>query len=89
MDQKHKAMHENQICSPGFSVSRVAQLLGVSEDEFSRLSHSGIRDLTDSYGVVYKHYIQFSPNNDNELMERLDLNRSKTIYFTPDQLYEY
>jgi hypothetical protein len=82
-------MHGNQTCSPGFSVSRVALLLGLSEDEFSRLSHSGIRDLTDSYGVVYKHYIQFSPNNDNELMERLDLNRSKTIYFTPDQLYEY
>lgn len=82
-------MHENQTCSPGFSVSKVALLLGLSEDEFSRLSHSGIRDLTDSYGVVYKHYIQFSPNNDNELMERLDLNRSKTIYFTPDQLYEY
>ncbi|MFA6059441.1 MAG: hypothetical protein WC756_14640 [Taibaiella sp.] len=79
-------MQENQIYIPGFSVNRLASLLGLSEDEFSRLSHSGIRDLTDSYGVVYKHYIQFSPNNDNELLERLDLNRSNTIYFTPDQL---
>lgn len=82
-------MQENQICNTGFSVNKVALLLGLSEDEFSGLSHSGIRNLTDSYGVIYKHYIQFSSNNDNELMERLNLNRSKTIYFTPDQLFEY
>lgn len=81
-------MRHNQIYSPGFSVSRLASLLGISEDEFSKLSHSGVRDLTDSYGVVYKYYIQFSPNNDNELLDRLNLNRSKTIYFTPDQLHD-
>ncbi|RYZ47341.1 MAG: hypothetical protein EOP49_21605 [Sphingobacteriales bacterium] len=79
-------MQENRIYSPGFSVSKLAYLLGISEDEFSTLSHSGIRDLTDSYGVVYKYYIQFSPNNDFDLLQRLDLNRSKTVYFTPDQL---
>jgi hypothetical protein len=67
----------------------MASLLGISEEEFSRLSHSGLRNLTDSYGVVYKYYIQFSPNNDKELLERLNLNRSKTIYFTPDQLADY
>lgn len=80
-------MHENQIYSPRFSVSKVASLLGITEHEFERLSHSGIRDLTDSYGVVYKYYIQFSPNNDCELLNRLNLNRSKTIYFTPDQIH--
>lgn len=81
-------MQENQIYRPRFSVSKLACLLGISEDEFSRLSHSGLRDLTDSYGVIYKHYIQFSPNNDYDLLERLNLNRSKTVYFTPDQLEE-
>jgi hypothetical protein len=81
-------MQENQIYSPRFSVSKLASLLGISEDEFSRLSHSGLRDLTDSYGVIYKHYIQFSPNNDYDLLERMNLNRSKTVYFTPDQLEE-
>ena len=82
-------MQENQICSPRFSVSKLASLLGISEDEFSQLSHSGIRDLTDSYGVIYKHYIQFSSNNDDHLLERLNLSRSKTVYFTPHQLYEH
>jgi hypothetical protein len=81
-------MHGNQIYSPVLSESKLASLLGISEDEFSTLSHSGVRDLTDSYGVVYKHYIQFSPNNDNELLERLNLNRSRTVYFTPDQLQD-
>lgn len=80
-------MHENQTCSPRFSVSKMASLLGLTEYEFEKLSHSGIRDLTDSYGVVYKHYIQFSPNNDTELLNRLNLNRSNTIYFTPEQVH--
>lgn len=73
---------------PRFTVSKMASLLGITEEEFSRLSHSGVRDITDSYGVVYKHYIQFSPNNDHGLLERLNLNRSKTVYFTPRQLEE-
>lgn len=79
-------MPANTIYNPRATERRMASLLGISEEEFSRLSHSGLRDLTDSYGVVYKHYIQFSPNNDQELLERLYLNRSRTIYFTPDQL---
>lgn len=79
-------MPANTIYHPRATERRMASLLGISEEEFSRLSHSGLRDLTDSYGVVYKHYIQFSPNNDQELLERLYLNRSRTIYFTPDQL---
>lgn len=79
-------MYANQNFSPRYPDSKMASLLGLSEEEFSRMSHSGLRDLTDSYGVVYKYYIQFSPNNDMELLERLNLNRSKTIYFTPDQL---
>lgn len=79
-------MHANFSYTPRYTERRMASLLGISEEEFSRLSHSGLRDLTDSYGVVYKYYIQFSPNNDKELLERLDLNRSQTVYFTPDQL---
>ncbi|WP_118951964.1 hypothetical protein [Taibaiella helva] len=79
-------MHANSSYTPRYTERRMASLLGISEEEFSRLSHSGLRDLTDSYGVVYKYYIQFSPNNDKELLERLDLNRSQTVYFTPDQL---
>ncbi|WP_118975092.1 hypothetical protein [Taibaiella koreensis] len=79
-------MHANSTYRPRFTERRMASLLGLSEEEFSRLSHSGLRDLTDSYGVVYKYYIQFSPNNDKELLERLNLNRSQTVYFTPDQL---
>ncbi len=82
-------MHANATYSPGFTERRMAALLGISEEEFSRLSHSGLRNLTDSYGVVYKYYIRFSPNNDTELLERLNLNRSQTIYFTPDQLTDY
>ena len=81
-------MYANQTYNPRFAESKMASLLGISEEEFSRLSHSGLRDLTDSYGVVYKYYIQFSPNNDLELLERLNLNRSKTIYFTPEQLQQ-
>jgi hypothetical protein len=79
-------MSGNQTFQPRFSISKMTSLLGVSEEEFKRLSHSGIRDLKDSYGVVYKHYIQFSPNNDRELLERMNLNRSNTVYFTPEQL---
>jgi len=79
-------MSIQQAYVPKYSMSKVTSLLGVSEDEFKTLSHSGIRDLKDSYGVVYKHYIQFSPNNDRELLERMNLNRSNTVYFTPEQL---
>ena len=82
-------MHANPTYSPGFTERKMASLLGISDEEFSRLSHSGLRNLTDSYGVVYKYYIQFSPNNDTELLERLNLNRSKTVYFTPDQITDY
>lgn len=81
-------MLSHKIYQPRFTDSKMASLLGISEEEFRRLSHSGIRDLTDSYGVVYKHYIQFSPNNDRTLLDRLNLNRSKTVYFTPGQLEE-
>lgn len=79
-------MYENQIKHPRFSMRTMATLLGISEEEFAKLSHTGVRDLKDSYGVIYKHYIQFSPNNDSDLLERLNLNRSNTVYFTPDQI---
>jgi len=82
-------MHNHQPHSSGATERRMAALLGISEEEFSSLSHSGLRDLTDSYGVVYKYYIQFSPNNDARLLERLNLGRSNTIYFTPEQLQPY
>ena len=79
-------MYENQTYRPRFSMRKMATLLGISEEEFAQLSHTGVRDLKDSYGVVYKHYIQFSPNNDLALLEKMNLNRSNTVYFTPDQV---
>jgi hypothetical protein len=82
-------MHANHTQSPPLTEHRMASLLGISEEELSRLNHSGLCKLKDSYGVVYKYYIQFSTNNDSELLQRLDLGRSQTVYFTPDQLLEY
>jgi len=79
-------MQENQIVRPRFSMRKMAALLGISEQEFETLSHTGVRDLKDSYGIVYKHYIQFSPNNDQQLLDKMNLNRSNTVYFTPDQI---
>lgn len=82
-------MYANPTRSPGYTERRMASLLGISEEEFSRLRHGGLRNLTDSYGVVYKYYLQFSANNDSELLERLDLCRSRTVYFTPEQLADF
>lgn len=60
----------------------LAHLLGISLEEFMRLHHSGLKEVTDSELQVYKYYIQFSNDNPPDILDKLDMDAQNNVYFS-------
>jgi len=60
----------------------LAHVLGISLDEFLRLHHTGLKEVTDSELQVYKYYIQFSHDNPPDILDKLDLDGDYKVYFS-------
>lgn len=60
----------------------LAHLLGISPEEFDRLHHSGLKEITDSELQVYKYYIRFSTDNPPGILDKLDMDARHTVYFS-------
>lgn len=60
----------------------LAHLLGLSYEEFIRLHHSGLKEVTDSELQVYKYYIQFNRDNPADILAKLDMDAQYTVYFS-------
>ena len=65
----------------------IATLLGLSLAEYLLLSHKPIDAFTDINGNVTEFYIQVSPNNDPEILEKLSLDKSGFVRFAPEEVY--
>ncbi len=63
----------------------LAHLLGISPEEFSRLHHSGLKEVTDSELQVYKYYIQFSRENPQDILAKLDVDADNNVYFSASE----
>jgi hypothetical protein len=63
---------------------KVAEILGLTLDEYAQLSHSGLRELSDNNGEVYQYYMMISPLNAPEVLAKLNMNKKRVIYFPPD-----
>jgi hypothetical protein len=65
---------------------RIAKLLGLSIKEYLHLSHSGLREITNSSNKVIQYYLEVSPNNQPEVLRKLKLNKNNIIYFDPEKV---
>ncbi len=62
----------------------IADLLGITTEEYQQLVHDGIQDETSNDGLVYRQYIEFkdtSPKHILNIIAGLDANN--TFYFEP------
>lgn len=60
----------------------LAHLLGISLEEFKKLHHSGLKEVTDSELQVYKYYIVFSRDSPSDILDKLDMDAQNTVYFS-------
>lgn len=67
---------------------RLAAALGLTREEYEQLSHSGIRQTTDAEGEILNYYITVSPLNPDAILQKLKMDKMRTIYFEPD-LFEF
>jgi hypothetical protein len=65
----------------------IASLLGLTLSEYLLLSHKPIEAFTDINGEVTEFYIQVSPNNDPDILEKLPLDKSGFVRFKPPEVY--
>jgi len=63
----------------------LAHLLGISYMEFMQLQHSGLKEVTDSELQIYKYFIRFSADNPPYILDKLDIDRNLTVYFTAEE----
>ncbi len=66
------------------SAGRMANLLGLTHEEFSSLNCSELRPLTDDRGELVQYYIHISPFNPEVILSKLKMNNRRMIYFSPD-----
>ncbi len=60
----------------------LAHLLGITYEEWLQLHHSGLQEVTDSEEQIYKYYIRFHGENPVEILDKLDIDSHKTVYFS-------
>ncbi len=66
------------------SMGRMANLLGLTHEEFTNLNCSELRPLTDDRGELVQYYIHISPFNPEVILSKLKMNNRRMIYFSPD-----
>lgn len=66
------------------SEGQMANMLGLTYDEFANLNCSELRSLTDDRGELLQYYIHISPFNPEVVLAKLKMNNRRMIYFSPD-----
>jgi hypothetical protein len=67
----------------------MAELLGLSHNEYLTLSHRPIEALEDINGNVLAFYIHISPNNKPHILNKLKIDRNNFVRFKPDEVYSH
>jgi hypothetical protein len=60
----------------------LAHLLGITLEEFTRLHHTGLKEVIDSEMQVYKYYLQFSKDNPPDILDKLNIDAQNIVYFS-------
>ena len=80
MDHINKAAEE-----PKGGKEHLAKLLGISLEDYIKLQHEGLQEVTDTEAQIYKYYIQFSPNNPRDILDKLDIDANNIVYFSAEE----
>lgn len=67
----------------------MAELLGLSYNEYLALSHRPIEALEDINGKVVEFYIHVSPNNEPHILNKLNIDRNNFVRFKPEEVYSH
>lgn len=60
----------------------IANLLGISAEDYNKLIHKGVQDETGEDGIVYRHYIKFEDESPKQILKKIkDLDLTNTVYF--------
>jgi hypothetical protein len=62
----------------------IADLLGLTPDEYRDLSHSGIKEVRGMDDQVLYYYMVVSPLNPDTTLAKLKMNKSRMIFLPPD-----
>ncbi|WP_162903096.1 hypothetical protein [Taibaiella koreensis] len=62
----------------------IADLLGLSQEEYQQLSHSGLRPIAGLNGAPMQYYMEVSRLNPENILVKLPMNRERIIYFSSD-----
>jgi hypothetical protein len=64
------------------SDKRIAEILGISVEDYQSLNHSGVQDVESNDGTVYRQYIQFDEDSPKNILSKIDgLDSTNTVYF--------
>lgn len=69
--------------------SAIAQLLGLSLTEYHKLSHRPMEDFRDIEGRIIAFSMHISPNNDRDILAKLNLDRSNFVRFKAEEVFPY
>jgi hypothetical protein len=65
----------------------IAKLLGISLEEYGKLSHLPIDITKDIRGTIREFHIRISTNNPPELLAKLDLDSEGYVRLKPEKVY--
>lgn len=64
----------------------LAHLLGITEEELSKLQHTGLQEVTDSEQQIYKYFIRFTgDHNPVDILDKMDIDSHNTVYFSAEE----
>jgi hypothetical protein len=68
--------------------SSIAQLLGITLEEYHGLSHLPIEADTDINGEIVGFYMRVSSNNNARLLSKLNHDKNYVVRLNPEQVYK-
>ena len=80
MDHINNAAEE-----PKGGKEHLAKLLGISVEDYEKLKHQGLQEVTDTEAQIYKYFIQFNQNNPRDILDKLDIDANYIVYFSAEE----
>lgn len=77
----------NHLTGPEQRDQHLAHLLGITPEEFAKLRHGGLQEVTDSEAQIYKYFIQFREDNPADILDKLDMDAHHTVYFSAQEFH--
>jgi hypothetical protein len=82
MDSRHQAEVNKEKQD-----RHLADLLGITYEEYLPLRHGGLEEITDSEEHIYRYCIRFASDNPVQVLDKLDMDGNNTVYFTYEEVH--